>query len=65
MGFFSKLLFVLLAIFLIWQMFGYVRAHPEAFSKDNLSKSFFTLGILALLLIGFVAVCVFLIKNFT
>lgn len=62
MSFLSQLLVVLLAIFLIWQMFTYVRAHPQMFSKDNLSRSIFTLGVLALILIGFVALLVFLVK---
>lgn len=62
MGFFAKLLLVLLSAFLVWQMFAYVRAHPEMFSKDIMSRSIFTLGILALILIGFVAICVMLVK---
>lgn len=58
-----KLLFILLSIFIIWQLFTYLRGHPEAFSKDNLLRSFSTLGILALLLIIFVAGLVFLVKR--
>jgi hypothetical protein len=63
MGFFSKLLVILLAAFLVWQMFAYVRSNPQAFSKSSLSRSIFTLGILALLLIGFVAICVLIVKG--
>ena len=63
MSFFSKLLFVLLAMFLLWQMYHYIRANPQAFSKESLGRSFFTLGILALLLIGFIAVLVMLVKH--
>ncbi|MDR1057872.1 MAG: hypothetical protein LBL17_04950 [Coxiellaceae bacterium] len=60
---FFKLLCILLSIFIIWQLFVYLRVHPEAFSKDNLSHSIFTLGILALLLIGFIAILIFLVKH--
>jgi len=58
-----KLLCIILSIFVIWQLFVYLRAHPEAFSRDNLSRSIFTLGILALVLIGFIAGLVFLVKS--
>ena len=60
---FVKLLFIILSIFVIWQLFAYLRLHPEAFSKENMSRSFFTMGILALLLIGFVAILVWLVKR--
>ena len=59
---FIKLMYIILAIFFGWQLFLYLRTHPEALSKDNLNRSFFTLGILAVLLIGFVALLVLLVK---
>ena len=59
----TKLFFIVLSAFLIWRLFVYLRVHPEAFSKENLSRSFFTLGILALLLIGFIAVLVLVVKS--
>jgi hypothetical protein len=62
MGTFSQILLLLFAAFLIWQLIRYVRANPGAFSKDKLHRGFFTLGILALLLIGFIALCVILLK---
>lgn len=63
MGAFSQILLLLLAGFLIWQLFRYIRANPGAFSKDNLSRGLFVLNILALLLIGLIALCVFLLKH--
>ncbi|EKD45535.1 MAG: hypothetical protein ACD_69C00247G0002 [uncultured bacterium] len=60
---FIKVMFIILSIFIGWQLFVYLRTHPEAFSKDNLNRSFFTLGILAILLIGFIAVLVLLVKK--
>ena len=58
----AKLLYVVMAIFLGWMMYRYVRANPQAFSSANLGKSFYTLGILAVLLIAFIAFCVFLLR---
>ena len=60
---FYKLLLIAISIFFIWQLVVYFRVHPEAFSKDKLSQSFFTLGVLALLLIGFVALLVFIVRR--
>ncbi len=52
------LLLIVGAALLGWLLFRQIRHHPEAFSKENLSKSFYVLGILALLLIVFVWVLV-------
>ncbi|MEI8054760.1 MAG: hypothetical protein WCH10_02005 [bacterium] len=60
---FYKLLLIGISVFFIWRLVTYFRAHPEAFSKANLSASVFTLGVLALLLIGFVAVLVLFVKR--
>jgi len=60
----TKLFFIVLSIFLIWRLFAYCRANPGAFSKENLNRSFFTLGILALILIGFIAVLVWMVKSY-
>ena len=61
--FWSKLGFVLLAAFLIWVLWNFIRSNPQAISAKSLNKSFFTMGILAFMLIGFVAVCVIFLKN--
>lgn len=58
-----KLLFIVLALFIGWQLVVYLRMHPESLTWKNLNKSFFTLGILALLLIGFIAILVWFIKR--
>lgn len=59
---FYKILLALLAIFFMWQLFVYLRSNPQSLSKANVDRSFFVLGILALILIGFVAILVFLLK---
>ena len=64
MQFLTQLAFIILAAFLIWQLYHYVKANLGAFSKANLSRSIFTLGILTLLLIGFIAICVLIVKGY-
>ena len=59
----TDLLFVLLALLFIWIGFRMVRSNPQLFSKDNLSRSITTLGVLALLLIVIVAFCVIMLRN--
>jgi hypothetical protein len=59
----GKLLYVIGAALLIWLVYRQVKGNPEMFSRTNLSKSFFTLGILALLLIGFIGLLVVMLKN--
>lgn len=59
----GKLLYVIGAALLIWLLYRQVKGNPEMFSRTNLSKSFFTLGILALLLIGFIGLLVVMLKS--
>lgn len=50
-------------LLLIWMLYRGVKNNPQAFSRENLSKSFFTLGILALILIGLVSFTVLMLKR--
>jgi len=61
--FWEKLLFVLLAAGLIWWVFTMVRHNPQSFSLHNINKSLTTLGVLALILIGFIALLVWMLKH--
>jgi len=47
---------------LLWLLYRGVKNQPQAFSKENMGKSFYTLGILALLLIVLVTFAVFMLK---
>ncbi len=58
-----QLSLVVICLFIIWRIYGTMKANPDLFSKANLSKSFATAGVLALILIGFVVVLVFLLKS--
>ena len=57
-----QLLALLGAAMIVWVIYRNIKGRPEQFSRDKLSKSFSTLGVLALLLIGFVAILVYLTK---
>ncbi len=59
--FWNQLLFVLVAIMLIWFAIRLVRMNPGAFSMENIHKSVFALGIMALILIGFIALLVIML----
>lgn len=63
MSWIIQLLFVILAAFLVWWLYRGIRANPQAFSKENLGKSAYTLGVLALILIAFIALCVMMLKG--
>jgi hypothetical protein len=53
----------IICLFITWRMYKVMKANPEILSKENLTKSFGTMGIVALILIGFVTILVFLVKK--
>ena len=63
MSIWMQLLFLLTAGLFIWLGVRYIRGNPGAFSKENISKSFFSVGVLTLILIAFIAFLVFLLKH--
>lgn len=58
----SKIAAILFGAFIVWMLVRYLRANPESLSSANLSKSFYSLGILGVILIAFVAVVVMLLR---
>ncbi|HBI20988.1 MAG TPA: hypothetical protein DDY37_00105 [Legionella sp.] len=50
------------AALIVWVIYRSIKGRPEQFTRENLTKSFSSMGILALLLIGFVAILVFLTR---
>lgn len=63
MGGWMEILWIVLAGLFGWMMYRLVKGRPDLFARAALSQSVTTLGALALLLIGFVALCVFLLKH--
>lgn len=59
----GKFFFIIGAAVMVWFLYLQIRHNSEAFSKENLGKSFFTVGILALGLIAFIAVLVLLLRG--
>lgn len=51
------------AALIVWVIYRNVKGRPEQFSRENLSKSFSSMGVLAILLIGFVALLVVIVRN--
>jgi hypothetical protein len=49
--------------FLIWWMYRAIKGNPEAFSKENLGRSFTTIGFLALILIAVVGFAIFIVRQ--
>lgn len=58
----TEILFLLGAALLGWLLYRSIRKHPQSFSRENLGKSFYTLGILALILIVVIGLLVLLLK---
>jgi hypothetical protein len=52
-----------LCLFIVWRIYKVIQTNPELLSKANLSKSFSTMGVLALILIGGVTILVMLLKK--
>jgi hypothetical protein len=58
-----QILGVVAAGLIVWLLYRTIRYRPELFSRENLSKSFSSMGILALLLIGFIALLVLMLRS--
>ncbi|BCA97103.1 hypothetical protein TUM19329_34640 [Legionella antarctica] len=63
MNTFYQILGVLGAIMIVFVLYRAIKGRPDQFSKENLSKSFLTMGILAMGLIGFIALLVLMLRN--
>ena len=60
---FSKIVAILFAVVILWWLFSYIRSNPESLSLANLNKSFFTMGLIGVGLIIFIAVIVMLLRH--
>lgn len=59
----AKLLAILGMTFIAWITYRSLKARPDLFTLDNFNKSFRTMLILAFVLVGFVGLCVILLKS--
>lgn len=58
----TQILLIILGIAIVFILYRTVRHQPEKFSKENLNKSAYTMGLLALGLIAFVAFLVMMLR---
>lgn len=58
-----QVLLIVGAGLILWFLYSQIRRNPAAFSKKNLNQSFFTLGVLALFLIGIIGLAVIWLKH--
>lgn len=48
---------------IIFILYKFIKASPDQFSKANLNKSAMTMGVLALILIAFIAFLIMVLRN--
>lgn len=48
---------------LVWLTYMNVKGRPELFTREKLSKSFLTMGVLGIILIAFVAFLVLMLRH--
>ena len=63
MDMFAKILLAIMCGFFIWRTVKLFKANPELLSKQSMSKSFTTFGILALVLIVIVGFMVMMLRG--
>lgn len=60
---FYQLLGLIGGALILWILYRTIKSRPELLNRTNMSKSFSTMGILALVLIGFVALLVLMVRH--
>lgn len=60
---FYQILGLLGAGLIAWLLYRTIKGKPELFNRENINKSFLTMGALALILIVFVALLVLMVKT--
>ena len=62
MSIWEQILLIIGMFAIAWWIITIIKRNPGAFSKKNLGKSFYTMGVLALILIVFIAICIWLLR---
>ena len=57
-----QILGLLAAGLIVWVLYRAIKGKPQMFSRENLGKSFSTMGLLGLLLIAFIALLVLMLR---
>ena len=48
---------------IIWLLYRTIKGQPEQFSRESITKSFWTLGVLGLILIVFVSLLILMLRH--
>lgn len=57
-----QILGIMGAVLIVFVLYRMIKGRPELFSKENLNKSFMTMGVLAVGLIAFIALLVLMLN---
>ena len=60
---FYQIMGIVGAILILFLLYQTIKGRPDYFTKDNMSKSFLTMGVLAIGLIAFVALLIILVRQ--
>ncbi len=60
---FYQIMGIAAAVLILFLLYQTIKNRPDYFTKENMSKSFLTMGILALGLIAFVALLILLLRQ--
>lgn len=60
---FYQILALIGAALIVWVTYRAIKGRPDQFSRENINKSFFSLGVLAIILIMFVALLVLMVRQ--
>ncbi|MGL6030213.1 MAG: hypothetical protein ACRC0B_03135 [Legionella sp.] len=58
-----QILGIIGAVLIVFVLYRMIKGRPELFSKENLNKSFMTMGVLAVGLIAFIALLVLMLNT--
>lgn len=58
-----SILGIIIAAFMIFYIYRLAKNRPELFTKENFTKSFFSMGVLGMILIVFVALLVLFVRS--
>ena len=59
---FYQIIGIIAAVVILYWLYRTIKGRPDLFSKENLNKSFLTMGVLGIGLIGFVVLLILLVR---
>lgn len=59
----SKIAAIIYGALIMYMLIRFIRSNPESISLTNINKSMYAMGLLALILIGFIGIVVMLLRR--